>query len=144
MHVDVAVSDTGLDGRNRRVTDHRRDQSGAAARYDDVDQPSGLDQVCDGGAVGAGEQLNCVDREILATERAADSVHQCRVGLRGTRGTAQQRSIAGLERQPESIDGDVRSSLVDHSDDTERHTQLPDLQTVRQGGTTYHLADRIR
>ena len=47
MNVDVAVADPGLDGRHLRVADHRVDQAGSPARYHDVDQAAGLNQMGD-------------------------------------------------------------------------------------------------
>ena len=56
---------------------------------------------------------------------------------------AQQCRVAGLQGQPEGVDGDVGAGLVDHADDAERHPDLPDLQPVGQRRPAQHLTDRV-
>ena len=143
MHVDVAVADTGLDGRHGGVADDGVDQARPAARDDDVDEAAGLDQVRDAGPVGAGQQLHRVGVQPLGHQRGAQRGHECRVGPRRRRTTAQQHGVARLQREPERVDRDVRPALVDHADDTERNALLAHLQAVGQRAAAQHLADRV-
>ncbi len=71
VDVDMAVADTGLDGRHLCVADHRIDQACSPARDHHVDQAAGLDQVRDACAVGGREQLNGVGGQVLINERIA-------------------------------------------------------------------------
>ena len=81
IHVDVAVAHPGLDCRDGRIAHHRVDQSGTAPRDHHVDQPTGLNQVGDTGAVGAGKQLHDVVGKILPAQRAAQHAHQFGIGV---------------------------------------------------------------
>ena len=143
VHVDVTVADTGLDGGHLRVADHRVDQARSAARDDHVDQAAGLDEVGDGGPIGGRKQLDRVGGQVLADQRVAQHVDECLVGLRGRRAAAQQHGVTGLERQTESVDGDVGPALVDHADHAERNPLLAQMQPIGQGVAAQHLTDRV-
>ncbi len=117
MNVDMAIADTGLDGRHLRVADDRVDQAGTAARDHHVDQPAGLDQMGDAGPVRTGQQLHRIGVEALGGQRGAQRVHQRGVRPRRRRTAAQQNRVARFQRQAERVDGDVRPALVDDADD---------------------------
>ena len=68
MNVDVAVADTGFDGRDQGVADDGVDQTRSPAWDHHIDQAPGLDQVGDTGMVGAGQQLHRVGREALCDQ----------------------------------------------------------------------------
>ena len=92
--------------------------------------------------------------EPLAGQRGAQRVHQRRVGVHRRRTATQQHGIAGLERQPERVDGDVGPALVDDSDHAERNpllAQLRPLGRVRPRSTSpigigqaCHLSQPVR
>ena len=75
-----------------------------------------------------------------ASRSASD---QRRVRARRRRAAAQQHRVAGLQRQPERVDGDVGPALVDHADDAERNPLLAQLQPVGQRAAAQHLTDRV-
>ena len=143
MHVHVTVADTGLDGGHLRVTNHRVDQARSPARNHHVDQAAGLDQVRHRGAIGGRKQLHRVGGQVLTDQRSAQHLYQRLVGPRRRGASAQQHGIAGLERQTESIDGDVGPALVDNADDAERNALLAQMQAVGQGVAAQHLPDRV-
>ena len=143
MHVDVTVADAGLDGGHRRVAYHGVDQPRSPARDHDVDEAAGLDQMGDAGAVVAGQQLHGVGGQALAEQRGTQRTHQCLVRMRRRRTAAQQHGVAGLQRQPERVDGDVGPALVDHADHAERNPLLAHLQAVGQRAAAQHLTDGI-
>ena len=73
----------------------------------------------------------------------AQHVDERLVGLRRRRTPAQQHGVTGLERQTESVDGDVGPALVDHADHAERNPLLAQLQAIGQGVAAQHLPDRV-
>jgi len=121
VNIDVAVTDTGLDGGHGGITHDGADQAGTAARDDDVDEATGLNQMSDRGAIRTRQKLNGILGQSLINQRRTQSRHQRFVGLDRRGRTTKQRSISRLESQPEGIDGHVRTSLVHHTDDTERN-----------------------
>ena len=57
--------------------------------------------------------------------------------------SAQNDGIAGFNRQPGNLDGDVGPRLVDDADDSERIRALPELQAVGQNSFIEAFTDRI-
>lgn len=143
MHVDVAVADAGLDGGNGGVADDGGDEARAAARDHHIDQAAGADQRGDGGSGRGGEEGDRIGGDATGLEGLAEHGDQGGVRRGRRAGTAEQHGIAGLEGQSEGVDGDVRPRLVDDADDAERHGDLPQLETVGQGGAAQDGADRI-
>ena len=143
VDVDMTVADTGLDGRHMCVADHRIDQSRAPAWDHHIDQSARLDQVSDGGAVRRRHELDGIGGQVLVGERCAEHTDQHLVGIDRRCASAQQRSVTGLERQTEGIDGDVGPALIHDPDHAERNSLLAQREPVRQGIAAQHLADRI-
>ena len=143
VNVDVAVTDTGLNGRHGRVTDDGVDQSRSPTRDHHIDKPSGLNERGNAGSVGTREQLHRVGGQAFASECTAQHCDQCRIGCCRRRTAAQQYRIAGFERQSERIDGHVGSALVDDPHHAQWHPLLTDLQAVGQGAAPQHLSDRV-
>ena len=144
VDVDVAVADAGLDHRHRRLLDHRRDQPGASARDEHVDQPAGPHQLLDRVVALARHELDDVLGKAGLQRRATQHRHDRRVGAPRARGTAQQHRVAALQADAGGIGGDVGTGLVDDPDDAERHPHLAQLQAVGQGRAAQHLADGVR
>ncbi len=143
VNVDMTIADTGLDGRHHRVTDHRVDQARSPSRDHDVDEAAGLDQMRHAGAVGTGKQRHDVGLESLCGHRCSQRGDERIVRLGRRRASAQKHRVAGLQRQPECVDRDVRPSFVDDADDAERNALLTQLQAVGQRAPAQHLADRV-
>ena len=74
---------------------------------------------------------------------ARSAVTSAALELSRRRTASQQHGVAGLQRQPERVDGDIRPALVDDSDHAERDPLLAQLQPVGQRAPTQHLADRV-
>jgi hypothetical protein len=70
--------------------------------------------------------------------------HELHVGVVGGFRPAQQRHVAGFQRQPEGVNGDVRPRLVHHSHDPQRHPHLPHLNPIGHHRPAQHLPYRIR
>ena len=144
MDVDVTVADAGLDGGHRGVAHDRVDQAGTTARDHHVDQPAGLDEMGDAGAVGTRQQLHRIFGQPFAGQRTAQRGDQRGVRVGRRRAAAQQDGVAGFEGEPERVDGHVGPALVDDSDHAERNPLLTQLQSVGQGAAPQHLTDRVR
>ena len=61
-----------------------------------------------------------------ARSPSTQGCHQRPRGMEALRAAAQDRGIAGFERQPAGIGGDVGTALIDDADDAERHRDTLD------------------
>ena len=65
-----------------------------------------------------------------AAKGFAHDVHEDTVGVGCRRAAAQDHGVARFQPQAGSVDSDIGAGFVDHSDDTHRDADLPDLQAV--------------
>ena len=87
------------------------------------------------------------DDRILGQAGRAQAAHERGMdrtgGAAAVGAAAQDRRIAGLERQRPGIGGDVGTAFIDDADDAERHPHALDGHTVGPGPGFGHPADRI-
>ena len=143
VDVHVAVADAGLDDRHRRLLDDRADQAGSPSRDQHVDVTTGPHQRLDAVVGVARDQLD--DVRLQAGGRDGVTQHGDDRGVAGPRAgaAAQEYGVAGLQADAGGVGRDVGPCLVDHPDDAERHPDLAQLQSVREGAPPHHLADRV-
>src|SRR5450759_1051706 len=144
VDVDVAVADAGLDHGHGRLAHDGLDQIGTAPRDEHVDQAACRHQRADRVAPALVQQRDRVSRQTLGLQRCAQHSHQRAVARACCGASAQHDRVAALERQTGRIDRHVRTSLVDHRDNTHGHPHLSDLQAVGQRRPSYDLSDRVR
>ncbi len=119
------------------------DQRGAAARYDDVDGPVHAEHDADGGAVAGRHQLDRRFGQPGGAQPYAKGGDQRARGIKALRPAAQDRGVAGFERQPAGVGGHVRPALIDDPDDAERHRDALDVEAVGPGPAGERAADRV-
>ena len=98
----------------------------------------------DGGAFLHRKQLNCS----LRNPRRIGGVrkHLCDGKIRAQRiGTAaQENGVPGFQTEADRICRHVRTSFVDHTDDTKRHAHTTDLKPVRTAHRIVLSSQRVR
>ncbi len=143
--VDIGVAEAFEmgDDRNAAFALHPLDQRGAAARHDDVDDAAHLQHHADRRAVAGRDQLDRRLRQAGGGEAVAQRGDERPRGMEALRAAAQDRGVAGFERQPAGVGGDVGAALVDDADDAERHADARDPEPVGPGPVRQHVADRV-
>ena len=91
----------------------------------------------------AGHHLDGIGRKSRRDEGVAHDAGEGLIARRGGGGPAKKRSVAALQAQARGIDGDIRTGLIDHADDAERHAQLTHLQAIGKGVAANDLAHRV-
>jgi hypothetical protein len=135
----VPVSMTGHGG----PLDDGVDEPRPAPRDQDIDQPARCHHLA-GDLAAPLDQLHRVDGQARVGDSRPQRSDDGLVGVQGRTGAAQQRRVAGLQRDPGGIGGDVGARLVDDADHPERDPHLPHLDAVGIGPTAHHVADRVR
>ena len=121
-----------LDHRHTRVLADALDQALAAARHDHVNVFGHGDQRTHGGAIGGFHHLHDLVGQTRCRQPFTQALGDRSVGMDGLGTTTQNAGIAGLEAQTGSLDGHVRTRLIDDADHTERHAHLANLDARRQ------------
>jgi hypothetical protein len=91
----------------------------------------------------ARQQLHAVRGQASGFQRVAQHGDERGVRVLGGRRPAQQRGVAGLQREARRVDGHVRPGFVDHADDAERDAHLAHVQPVGEQTAAQHLAHRV-
>ena len=133
----------GLDYGHRRLRDDGVDELGTAPRDEDVDEAARPHEFPRAVPAELIDGLHRQSRQPDGFDRGLDEVDQYPVRVLGGAPPAQHDGVPALQRQCSEIDSDVRPSLVDDTDDTERDTDLADPQSVRQGRAAHRLPDRV-
>ena len=141
MGTDVYMADAVqvFDHRHLGITADPFDQPLAAARHDDINVLGHGDQRADSGTIGHFNHLHHGGRQTGFGQAALDAHCNGTVGVNRLGATAQDGCVARLQAQAGSINGHVRTRLVDDSDYTQRYTHLADLNTRR---AVAHVANR--
>ena len=114
-----------------------------AARHDDVDDAAHREHQPDGGAVAGRHQLDGCFRQAGGTQPFGQRRDQRPRRVKALGSAAQDRRVAGFERQPAGVCRDIRPALVNDADDAERHGDALDGEPVRPRPFGEDTADRI-
>ena len=126
----MTVAGTGFNHRHPGVVHHGTDQSLAAARHEDVDQPPHLHQRLGGGTGGILDQLDGFRRQTGFCQGTACQVHDSPVGFNGFLAAAEHHGITALDAQSSHVGGHVGTGFKNHAHHAHRHTHTADGQSV--------------
>ncbi len=131
------------DHRDAALALHPIDQRRPAARHDDVDGAGQLEHDPDRGAVAHRHQLDRRSGQVRLAQTFGEGADQGLRRMEALRSAAQDRGVAGFERQPAGIGGDVGPTLVDDADDAQGHGDAFDVEPVRPRPAGERAADRV-
>ena len=143
MHVDVAVARARLDHRNERLAHAALDQARTATRNEHIDNTAELHELAGGLAVGRLDHRDGLARETLGLKRIGQQFgnHGARVIRQRT--AAQDAGVAGADADARGIGRHVGARLVDHGNQTQRHSHTRKVHTACKHAVVKHAADGI-
>ncbi len=122
---------------------HGAYQSGAAARYNQIDDIAHRQHMVDEGAVGVGHELDGTIGHAGIQRGVLHHTGQGAVGAYGLLASPEEHRVAGLQAERGDINGHVGAALVNGADDAQRHPFLADEQPVGLGAHVENLADGV-
>ena len=144
--IDVGMADAFQVGEHRHagLGLHALHQGFAATGDDHVDVAvqSGQHEA-DGGTIRGGYELDAGCGQIGGLDAFSQAIEYCLRRVMAFRAAAQDRCIAGFERESASISRHVGAALVDDADDAEGDGEARDVQAVGTGPVGEDAADGI-
>jgi len=142
VDVHMAVAARGVDHRDLAVLEEVLLELLPAARDDEVDVVSLLEQFRELPAVGT-QVGDGLPRQSRLDHRALDHLGEDAIGVHRRGAATEDDRVARLETQGRRVDGDVGARLVDHRDDAQRHPDAAHLHPVVEPPALDDLADGV-
>ena len=123
----MAIPGAGFDDGDDGIFHHVRDQAGAAARDDDIDQAARGDEFLHRLARARIEQLNRARRH---AGYGSKNFRQRLIAVRGLFAAAKHDRVAGFEAEHGGVNGDVGARFVHNANHAQRHADFANEQAI--------------
>ena len=143
VHVHVAVAGSRLDDGNLRALDAMANQTRPSTRDEHVDDAMKLHEGIGCRAIGRGDGAHRVGGKPDRGDRLGENPRDGLVRADREAASAQDDGVARLQANTRRVGGDVRSGLVDHRHNPERHADARELDAVVQRRGRLGLAEGI-
>ena len=136
-HLQVALFvEIGIDNTCTRLNDwyagsiaNKVDKASSTTRNTQVDIAYGIEHLASS-FMGGRQQSDDIWIDAKLFQYLMNEFYRGLIGEVSIRATFQYTGITALEAQRENIEGDVRTSLIDHADHTKRYADTMQTQTV--------------
>ena len=135
IYINMTVSGTCLDDRNRTLIYHCFDQPFSSAGDQHIHIFIHFHKFPGGFSGGILNQLNGILCNSLSLQGFADTFHNCLIGMNGITSAFQDHNVSRFKTKPESICGYVGTRFINNSDNSKRNSFLSDQKSV---GTFFH------
>ena len=88
-------------------------------------------------------QRNAVDWQGQIRERPPNDIDNCLIGAQGIAASPENHGVSRLKTEAERIRRNIRAGFVNNADYAQRHSFLPDLQSVWHRFHANDFPDRI-
>ena len=139
----MADAGAGLDAGDFRVLDAGTDESGPAARDEQVHIADGGHQGVGRGVGGVLDEADCRLGQTCCPQALPQGGHDGIGRAPRLFAAAEDAGVAALDGEGGSIAGDVGAALVDDGDDAHRHGGLFDEEAVGPLDAAQHPAHRV-
>ena len=144
VHEDVADAGAGLDAGDFRVLDTGTDESGPAARDEQVHIADGGHQGVGRGMGGVLNEADCCFGQTVCPQTLPQGLNDGVGRAPRLFAAAEDAGIAALDGEGGSVAGDVGAALVDDGDDAHRHGGLLDDEAIGTLDVAQHPTHRVR
>ena len=143
VYINMTISRSCLNDRNRTLVDNRFDQSLTASwdKYIYI-----LVHLHEFGCCLSGCILDQLDRVLCHTiclQCFTNTFYDCFIRMNRVTAALQDHNITGLKAKTKRICRYIRTCLINDSDDTERNSFLSDQETIRTFFHSCHFPDRV-
>ena len=143
IHINMAVSSTGLNHRDGALLHYGFDQASAASRDEYIHILVHLHEFCCCLSGCIRNQLDRILCHALFIQSFPDTVYNGLVGMDRITSTLQDYYITCLKAECKCIRSYIRSCFIDNSDHAKRYSLLPDQQSVWAFFHPGYFPDRI-
>ena len=131
--VEIGVDDagTGLDDRDTGGVAYKVNKFPSATGDAEVHVAHSIEHLARS-LMGGGQQGNDILRHTILLQYLMDEGNLLAIATIGILTALQHTGVTALETEREDIKRNIRTCLVNHANDTKRHTDTTETQTIRQ------------
>ena len=143
VHVDMAVARARLDHRHQALAHAARDEAGAPARYEYVDDAAQAHKCARGRTVAGLDDAYGRTREARCLDGVCQHVRDRHAGALGQRAAAQDAGVARADADAGGVCRHVGARLVHHGHKAQRHAHLLQVEAAIDGAVLEHATHRV-
>ncbi len=144
IHIDVAVSGTGLNDRDRAAADHRRNQACASPGNQHIYVTVQLHKSGSRLPPGIGQKLDRIFGKAVFPEGFSEDLYNRQVGGKGVASAPQDYGISRFKAEAEGICSHIGPGFVDNADDSQGNPYLADPEAVGRCPLGHLISDGVR
>ena len=143
MNKDMAYPVRVLNHRHPSMLDHRRDQTRSTPRNQKINHPLQPAHFCHTFPSLVLDECDHLRRQSLLFGRRPQSLRQSPIAFFCLTPPSQKGRIARFQAKYGTVHRHIGARLINDSNQTDRHPNLRNLQSVRTGPLLHHLTHRI-